>query len=116
MSRDTYDLFAPRDRGRFGENEIADTRTSSGVNGSSDILDLKMVLHAETHPGKKDQGAILASDNGDESRAKWMPKSLVEFHKDGAMVAGTKTDGQKIQLAACTVTLPQWLACDKGLI
>ena len=62
----------------------------------SDLIDLEMLLHHET------EKAILVSDDGDEKKAVWIPKSGCEFErKDGSFV---------------TVTMPEWRALDKGLI
>lgn len=61
----------------------------------SDLVDVEVFKHAET--GK----AILVSDTGDKKDAVWLPKSQVEIEDDGKTV---------------TVTLPEWLAQDKGLI
>lgn len=63
----------------------------------SELIDLSMVMHAET------EKAIRVSDDGDTTKAVWLPKSQVE-------VLPNSQDGTII------VTLPQWLAKDKGLI
>ena len=65
----------------------------------SDIIDIVMHLHAET------ANAIKVSDNGDAKSAVWLPKSQVEFE-----VTFDKTGGN-----VC-VTLPEWLAIEKGLV
>lgn len=66
----------------------------------SDLVDLELCLHAET--GK----ALLVSDDGDKKYAKWLPKSQVEFeHRE-------RGNG----MALVFVTLPEWLAIDKGLV
>jgi hypothetical protein len=74
--RDTFDMFNPRIRGRFAEDEDRDFDAKPTEVKKSKLIDLDMVLHAETHPGKSEQGAILVSDTGDENAAKWIPKSL----------------------------------------
>jgi len=63
----------------------------------SDLVDLSMVIHART------EKAILVSDDGDKHKAKWLPLSQCEVTDEplGAIV---------------TVTCPEWLANDKGLI
>jgi len=64
----------------------------------SDIIDLRLVLVAQT------EKAILVNENEDNSgKSIWLPKSKVEFDD---VTIGTIT----------TVTLPEWLALDKGLI
>lgn len=63
--------------------------------GKSDLVDLTMQLHAETDK------AILVSDDGDKAKAVWLPKSQIEFEQKGPIVE---------------VTMPSWLATDKGLV
>lgn len=62
----------------------------------SDLVDLTMKLHAET------DRAIRVSDDGEDRNAVWLPKSQVEF------VA--------VKPGYVEVTLPEWLAIDKGLM
>ena len=62
----------------------------------SDLVDVAGCKHHETTK------AILFSDDGDEKNAIWLPKSQIEVEdKDPP---------------TCIVTLPEWLAKDKGLI
>lgn len=115
--RDTFDMFAPRDRGRFGDNEMAEERApSSSVTGSSDIRDFDMVLHAETHPGDGEKGAYLVSVTGEEDRATWIPKSLAELERKGHQVDGITRRAQLVKLDAVRISIPQWVAKEKGLI
>ncbi len=65
----------------------------------SDLVDLTLSIHAET------DAAILASDDGVEKTATWLPKSQVEVEPIGASSEG-----------AAIVTMPVWLATDKRLI
>jgi hypothetical protein len=46
--------------------------------------------------------AILVSEDGDEDNAVWLPRSQIEYTTD--------------RHGLTTVTLPEWLAEDKGLI
>lgn len=62
----------------------------------SDLVDLTMKLHAET------DRAIRVSDDGEDRNAVWLPKSQVEF---------VMTKPGYVE-----VTLPEWLAIDKGLV
>lgn len=57
----------------------------------SDLIDCAVQLHHETPK------AWLVSDDGDRKRAVWIPKSQAEF-------------------AEGVITMPEWLAKDKGLI
>ncbi|WP_255565083.1 hypothetical protein [Methylovirgula sp. HY1] len=59
-----------------------------------------MTLHHQTSK------AILVSDDGERERAVWLPKQHVEF------VSDPKTKSRAIVI----VTLPEWLAVEKGLV
>ena len=74
------------------------------------LHDFEMVLHYDT--GR----AILVSDTGEEVRAVWLPKSKIEFHPGSKQVSAVKKDGQRVTLSVITVTIPEWLAKEKGLI
>ena len=63
----------------------------------SDLTDISCFFHHET------DRAILVSDDGDEAKAVWVPKSQVEV---------CQTDDPRI----VTVTLPEWLAQQRGLM
>jgi hypothetical protein len=64
--------------------------------GNSDLVDLTVQVHAET------EKAIFVSDDGDSDSAVWLPKSQIEIErKKGNIVE---------------VTLPEWLAEEKGLV
>ena len=64
----------------------------------SDLVDIAGVLHAETTM------AILFSDTSHREDAVWLPKSQIEIEHDGG------------RRAFVTVTLPERLAKEKGLI
>lgn len=66
--------------------------------GKSELVDLRMCLHAET------DAAIRVSDDGFDTHAKWLPKSQIEYEP----VPGKPR--------YVDVTMPEWLAMDKGLI
>lgn len=62
----------------------------------SDLTDITVHLHQET------ERAILVSDDGDRDKAVWLPKSQVEYvAKPGGI---------------CEVSLPEWLATERGLV
>lgn len=99
MSRDLFDPFDDEQRSGFSEPvERAST------------VELEMVLHYDT--GK----AILVSDTGDEKSAVFLPKSQIQINRDGKQVSATKKDGDRVVLPIVTVTAPEWLAKEKGLI
>lgn len=61
----------------------------------SDLIDVSVKLHHET------EKAWLVSDDGDKDNAVWVPKSQAEIEpKNGVFI----------------LTLPEWLATDKGLL
>ena len=62
----------------------------------SDLIDVTVQLHHET------ERAILVSDDRDREKATWIPLSQCEILK--------RPNGIAI------VTMPEWLALDKGLI
>ena len=64
----------------------------------SDLLDLTMQRHAET------EKAILVSDDGDKAKAVWLPKAQIE-------IAPTESQKQVV-----IITLPDWLAIERGLV
>lgn len=60
------------------------------------LHDIDGFLHVETDM------AILFSEDGDKDSAVWLPKSQIEYSEKGR--------------GRCEVTLPEWLAVDKGLL
>jgi hypothetical protein len=62
----------------------------------SDLVDVTMQVHARTAK------AIRVSDDGDDKRAVWLPLSQCEVEEKSAGIV--------------IVTLPEWLAIDKGLV
>lgn len=61
------------------------------------LVDMKLFEHART------DRALLVSEKGDKREAVWLPLSQIEINSTGA--AGIHD-----------ITLPEWLALDKGLI
>ncbi len=62
----------------------------------SNLIDLTVHRHAQTAK------AVRVSDDGEDSKAVWLPLSQIEIGDE---------DGNHIE-----ITLPEWLAKDKGLI
>ena len=60
------------------------------------LLDLDVELHVDT--GK----AVLVSTDGKKDNAVWLPHSQIEIERKFGVIY--------------TVTLPEWLAVEKGLI
>jgi len=61
----------------------------------STIIDIAVIVHHRT------ERAVLVSDDGDRESAVWLPLSQVEIDDDGSNHI---------------ITLPEWLAQEKGLI
>jgi hypothetical protein len=93
MTRDTFDLFedGKRERARFGDNESADSRVNASV--KSDLVDLDLSYSSST------EKAVRVKGPGDWV---WLPKSQIEF--------------EMIDKGTVRVTLPSWLAREKGLM
>lgn len=72
--------------------------------------DFKMAQHYDT--GK----AVLASSTGDESKAVWLPHSQIEIERHAQYTKGINKNGLQVSLQLITVTVPEWLAKEKGLI
>lgn len=62
----------------------------------SDLLDIDVQVHAAT------ERAVLASTDGDIEKAAWLPLSQVEVVMKRRGLA--------------TVTMPEWLAVEKGMM
>ena len=76
---------------------------------SKRLQDLTLQLFVETYPGDSGAGAILVSDTGDEDDAVWLPKSLISFDRPGFEFKPGEPEWVE-------VTVPHWLAVDKGLV
>lgn len=65
---------------------------------TSRLVDIALHFHAERPL------AILVSDDGDRDSAVWLPKSQIKYEK-------LRREGEII-----AVSLPEWLAIEKGLV
>lgn len=106
MTRDTFDAFTPPDRGRFGDNESAEIRGNDSVR--SNLVDLTLALHHQTDK------AVLVSMDGDKAKARWLPKSKIEIDRLPAGAFKTARVGAP-KIPVAKVTVPRWLAREKGL-
>lgn len=97
MARDAADAFAPRERGRFGENEARPRAKGATVTGASDLHDFTLRL-------VKDNPLSIAVTDPAKPNGKWifLPKSQIEYVAKGHGLV--------------EVTVPEWLAVDKGLL
>jgi hypothetical protein len=76
-------------------------------------VELLVAVHFDPPQGK----AVLVSDTGDASRAKWLPRRLLNsFHLTGKSTNGKDRAGGRITLPTAHVTIPEWLAKREGLI
>lgn len=66
------------------------------VSGRSDIVDLTLALHVMTDK------AVRVSETGDDAKAVWLPLSQVEVLKRPGGIA--------------EVSMPEWLAIEKGFV
>ena len=69
----------------------------------SDLVDVPVEIVRETFPGSKDQGAVLVVFD-ERKPPVWLPKSAIEINH-GDPVPGS-----------ITVTLPERMAVEKGLV
>ncbi len=60
-------------------------------------------LHHETYEGDELRGALKVSETGDDKKAFWVPKSQLKERRD-------------IKTNQVFVSMPEWLALEKGLI
>lgn len=108
--RDTVDMFdRGNDRGRFGDNESTAARGDDSTRSNTAEIDIVI------HPGYS-QRAFLVSIDGNEARSVWLPKSQITIEHQSAKVNGRLRSGQIVEMNTAKVTLPLWLAKEKGLI
>jgi hypothetical protein len=105
-ARDLVDIMGGgKDRApqsRFGDDDTSSVK--------SDLHDFDLAFHYDT--GK----AVLVSETGEEAKAVWLPKAHVEIVRHDKTITGTRKNGQTAAFPLVTVTCPQWLAQEKGLI
>lgn len=110
MTRDAFDAFTPPDRCRFGDNELAPDRAPRPrVTGASDLKDIELALHHETG------AAVLVSTGGQLHKPAWVPKSQCQVEKTGRYMS-VWNDERRKSAEVVIVTLPEWLAREKGLL
>lgn len=99
MIRDSFDMFAKPERGRFGDNETQH-RPGRGpkVTGASDLIDLTLVVRDE-----RPRSIAVTDDSKPGSKWIWLPRIAIEIVAEG--VGGV-----------CQITMPEWLAREKGFI
>ena len=60
--------------------------------------------------------AIKFSDTGEDKDHVWLPRKFCDVRSDGRTSTGTSRDGSIQTYPVVSVTIPQWLAKEKGLI
>lgn len=103
--RDLVDIMGGG-RGREPQSRFGDDDAVT----KSDLSDFDLALHYDT--GK----AVLVSETGEEAKAIWLPKSHVEIVRTDKTVTGSRKNGRAMNWPLVTVTVPEWLAKEKGLI
>jgi len=79
----------------------------------NDPTELLVALHFN----RPEKGAVLVSIDGENSRAKWIPKQWIgSIHETGKTTQATDRNGQKVILPLANLVIPEWLALREGLI
>lgn len=69
------------------------------------------------HFDSPSRNARLVSINGENARAIWIAKSITQsFHLIGQTTFGTDKAGARVTLPLANMTMPHWLAKDRGFI
>ena len=107
MTRDLVDIMGGgKGRAPARLHEDDDHNTVQSVH----LHDMTVALHYDT--GK----AVLVSETGEEARAVWLARSQVEITPTNRNTDTTKRNGQHEAKPLIDITLPEWLAREKGLI
>ena len=108
--KDAFDKFAPPERGRFGDNEMAPLPARGPrVTGASDLKDIELFQHAKTRFG------VLVSRGRHGKAPVWLPLSHVEIEETGRSER-VWNDDRRHYAPIVIVTLPERLAREKGLL
>lgn len=70
------------------------------MSSRDDPIDIELTLHLD----RPEAFAICVSADGEKANSMWLPRSQIEYPQDAC-------EGEVI-----TVTMPEWLATEKGLI
>lgn len=69
------------------------------------------------HRDQADTKAVLVSINGDGKRATWVARSQIKsYHLIGKSTDGTDDKGNRKRFPLANMTVPEWLAKDRGFI
>lgn len=108
MNRDLVDMMGGG-HGRAPEHSDDDP-----LPGKTEHCEFELVLHYDNEA----RGAILVSETGEEAKAVWLSKSEIQFTPTGKTAPAKTTQGKllAVQRPVVTVSVPEWLAKDRGLI
>lgn len=105
MMRDLVDQMGGT-HGRPPRHTVADDDRVECVK----LHDFTVALHYDT--GK----AVLISETGEEAKAVWLPKSELSIRDLGRTTPAIKKGGVRVPVRLIEITVPDWLAKNKGLI
>lgn len=72
-----------------------------------------VAVHFDPEHGR----ARHVSIDGEHARATWIAKSLTSsFHLTGKTTRGIGRDGRQLTLPLAHLTIPEWLAKDRGFV
>jgi len=78
--------------------------------GPTEVL---VAVHLDT----PDRRAIRVSIDGDAKRATWVARSQISrYALTGKSTAGKDNQGYSVRLPLANITVPEWLALDRGFI
>lgn len=79
----------------------------------NDPTEILVAVHADLQT----KNAILVSINGEGNRATWIARKLISsYHLIGTSTDGTDEKGNRKRLPLANMTVPEWLAKDRGFI
>lgn len=82
------------------------------MKASADI-DINVAVHIDS--GR--YASVLVSDDGDSAHAVWIPRSQIRaLHLTGQTTKGKSQLGQRVTLPIASLTIPEWLAEQRGLV
>ena len=108
MTRDLVDIMGGA-RGRPPERIAADDAGDDKVERVR-LHDFEMVELYRT------RDAVKVSDTGEDSRAIWLPLKEIEIQEASRTAGAVNRNGQTTSRPVVTVTVPEWLAKEKGLV
>lgn len=79
----------------------------------NDPTEILVAVHRDT----ANKNAILVSINGESKRATWIARKLISsYHLIGTSTEGTDDKGKRVRLPLANMSVPEWLAKDRGFI